>query len=66
MAGMLIQGTSRAFLLPSGAGRRSALARRVERFDLREWEGEQLALFRMWPDRTVWWTGWSSGTVTAG
>lgn len=66
MLGMLAQGTARAFLLASGAEGRSALARRVKRFDLREWEGEPLALFRMRPDRVVWWTGWTTGTVTAG
>jgi hypothetical protein len=65
MMGMLLQGSARAFAAETNGGVRSVLERRVRRFDLRDWEGRSIAMFRIRPDRVVWWEGWTSGTVTA-
>jgi hypothetical protein len=66
MRGILVQGTGRAFAPEATVQGRASLRRRLERHDLRRWEGRPVVLVRLRPDRLVWWQGWTSGTVTDG
>ena len=62
MRGILVQGTARAFSPNVTRRGRTALLDRMARV-AGEYGSDDLAMVRIEPSRTVWWAGWTSGTV---
>jgi hypothetical protein len=62
MRGLLLQGRAELFVPKTARSGRRALAEEIRRV-WGETAGPPLALFRLHPDRVVWWDGWTSGTV---
>jgi hypothetical protein len=62
MRGILVQGTARAFSPSQTRRGRPALLDRMARVG-GGYGWDDLAMVRIEPSRTVWWAGWTSGTV---